>query len=97
MERVELTKMVFALDILIVLGFVMYLIAMDYAIRRERTVFDVENLTVTDFALKIKSLPNDFQQKDMHKLVQKLRNIINDHEGMYVWDPEFANQDKEYK
>lgn len=58
LPREKLTSLVISIDLAIVVGFIIYIYGVKNCIKKESKLFDVETITVTDFALRFKNLPN---------------------------------------
>jgi hypothetical protein len=57
MERQKLIALVLALDLLIVVMFVVYIYSQKHFIQIEARDFDIETVSMTDFAVRVKHLP----------------------------------------
>ena len=77
-SRESITGLVFALDIIIVVVFCIYLTVMDYLVKKETMEFNAKNLTITDFALKFSNIPEKSMWNDESQLKAKLNDYIEE-------------------
>lgn len=71
-----MTNLIVAIDLVIILAFCLYQVLTKRAIKREAKKFDRATLTITDFAIEIKNLPDrDFYKNDP----EVLRALLHDH------------------
>lgn len=61
--RFKLTYLVISSDFAIILAFVLFIIIIDWNIKREAAVADQNYVQVTDFALTVKGLPDITEYK----------------------------------
>lgn len=56
--RFKLTYLVISLDFAVILCFILYVLIIEYNIKREASISDDSYVQVTDFAVSVKGLPD---------------------------------------
>ena len=86
MSRTHLTQLVILLDSVVVLSFVVYIIAIKARVKKEVDFYDLETVSIEDFAIQVKGIP----PKSVYKHKTNLRAMLTAHFEKIV-----ANQPQE--
>lgn len=84
LPREKLTALVVALDMIIMIVFVSYIYGVKACIKKEGKDFDIETVTLTDFALRFKHLP----PKSEYETPAQLKAMLTLHLNKLIADQE---------
>lgn len=77
MPRYKITVLVIALDLTVCFAFIIYTNFVKYSIKREARDYEADMLLISDFAIKVKNLPEPSEYKSLEQLKMMLTLHFN--------------------